>query len=345
MNGFAWTTSFIIMVLSMVYVSKIGVVNLSWQELSCLFLKKFSYATECQVNDNQSYILWNIRAPRIILSCLVGASLAYCGASLQGFFRNSLADPGIIGITGGATLAASTAIVVFSLLIDNIPAFIKDYSISFAAFIGAALATMIVMAISHSKRGTQIAILLLSGIAINALAGAISGILVYVADDVQLRSITFWVLGSIAGASWQIVGIVAIGLAIAIILITPMSKALNAIALGEKEMEYLGFSFKEVKYKVIIGTALATGTAVAFCGAIGFVGLVVPHIIRVAGIENYKTLMPLSALFGGILLIWADTISRTIVLPSELPIGIITSLLGAPVFLFLLLRQKRQIAL
>ena len=319
--------------------SGLGAVKITIAEILNILLTKLG------ISNGQSQheaVFWVIRLPRVLLSAFVGAGLAISGTAMQGIFRNPLADPSIIGISSGAASTASVFIVVLSAILPQWYTMWGVSLLSIASFIGAAITAWLIFTISHTKRGADLATMLLAGIAINALGGAITGVMTFLADDVQLRSLTFWTLGSLGGATWQSAGIVAAITTVCLIFLIPVSKGLNAMALGESEALHIGINVQSLKVRVIILTTLAVSATVAFCGIIGFIGLAVPHILRISFSSDNRFLLPASALGGALLLIWADTLSRTIAQPAEVPIGVITALTGAPVFLYLLIQQKRK---
>jgi iron complex transport system permease protein len=281
--------------------------------------------------DEQLYrtVLIDIRLPRILLSIIVGAGLAISGCTMQALFRNPLAEPGLLGISSGAALGAVMAIVLgFSGL----------YAVSISAFIGALIA--IICAWQLGQRFSQIAGLLLAGIAINAIAGSLTGLLTYFASDDELRSLTFWSMGSVASANWNTIALLSPVVLILSLLILRDWRALNALLLGERESLHLGFNLPVLKRRLVILVALLVGVIVAACGTIGFVGLVVPHLVRMMLGPNHRTLLPFSFLVGAILLLLADWLARLVVSPAELPIGVVTSLIGGPFFMFLLFRRR-----
>ncbi|TKD26223.1 iron ABC transporter permease [Rhodobacter capsulatus] len=288
----------------------------------------------------ETAILLDIRLPRLIMGALVGAALAVSGALMQGLFRNPLADPGLVGVGAGAGLGAVAAIVLGGLLPAAFRAATGPYVVPLAAFAGGWAAVLILARIASLRGQTSIATLLLAGIVLGALAGAVTGILIYLADDNQLRDLTFWGLGSLAGANWlkltAAAPILLAGLAAAPFL----ARGLDAMALGEAVAQHMGVPVERVKRGAILSVAAMTGAAVAVSGGIGFLGIVVPHILRLAIGPSHRLLLPLSALFGAALLIAADTVARLVVAPSELPIGIIMALIGAPVFLWILLARR-----
>jgi heme transport system permease protein len=320
----------------------IGSVSISFDQFISLLTNKFTGQENPTELFQQNAILWGIRLPRVLMSLFIGSSLALCGAALQGLFRNPLADPTIIGISSGAMLAAAIVIVLAGDTLFSSYSFAGLSLLSVATFVGAILVIVFIFRIAKEGKKINVMTMLLSGIAINAVAAAGTGLLTYLANDVQLRTLTFWTMGSLGGSTWYNVLIVGACTILTLIFILPLHKQFNALALGEQEAAYIGINTEKLKRRVVIFTALSVGTAVAFCGMIGFVGLVVPHILRLVGGSDHRFLLPTSALAGALLLCWADNFSRTIVAPAEIPIGIITALAGAPIFLYLLLKQKKS---
>jgi iron complex transport system permease protein len=288
-------------------------------------------------------IINNIRLPRVLLAVLVGATLAISGASLQGLCRNPLADPGLLGISSGAAVGAVSMIVLMGKM--NFPHAIQPYVVPVTATLGAAIASFAIYRLAQVKGTMQIATLLLAGVAINALGGALIGIFSYMADDQALRLITFWMMGSLASATWGTLMIVTGPLLICIILLLKKRNELNLLLLGEANARYMGVEVDSVKRQILWLNAIGVGIAVSVSGIIGFVGLVVPHILRISSGSDYRHLLINSALLGGALLILADMISRIIIAPAELPIGLVTSVLGAPFFIGLLIKQKKKLVL
>jgi iron complex transport system permease protein len=280
-------------------------------------------------------VILQLRLPRFLLSALVGALLAQCGVVMQGLFRNPLADSGITGVSTGAALGAVLCIAL-------LPPVLAAWFTPIAAFVGGLVATMLVYRFARSAQGTSISMLLLSGVALSAFGGAAIGFLNYSASDRVLRDITLWQMGSLSGANFIHVSLCA---AIAILLalcFQRRAQSLNAMALGEAEARYLGIDVEKLKWVLIVLSAMGVGVAVAAAGIIGFIGLVVPHVMRLLTGPDHRTLLPLSALFGGLLLSLADLFARTQVAPAELPVGLVTALLGAPFFLSLLLQQRNK---
>ncbi len=296
-----------------------------------------------EVSLSDRYVIWEVRSARIIMAILVGSLLAVSGTSLQGMFKNPLATGDLIGLTSGATLLAAIAIVLGGHFKEYLPEAIQFSLVGIFAFIGALLAMILVYRISTSSGKTNVVMMLLSGVAITAIGFSITGFLIYISKDEQLRDLTFWNMGSLAAATWTKNLILTVVLIISYSILLPKGKALNAMMLGEKDAEHLGINVEKLKKQIVITTALMIGTCVAFSGTIGFVGLIVPYILRLLFKSNYVFILPLSAVMGSILLLSADTISRSIVAPSELPIGILTALMGGPVFIAILVKFKKTL--
>ena len=287
--------------------------------------------TQLLAGDTQGQtILWQLRLPRVLLAGLVGGGLALAGASVQGLFRNPLADPTLIGVAGGAALAAAICIAVAPLLLAN------PWWIAGAAFFGGLTVTFLVLAISG--RETALHTLLLAGLAVNAVSLALVGLIGVLVVDESFRSIAFWTLGSLNHATWEEVVVALLMLPLAWRLIY-RAEALNAMVLSEHEFSSLGYSSQSIRREVIVLVAAMTGIAVSLTGVIAFVGLIVPHMARIAFGAMHQTLLPLAFMMGAMLMMLADAASRTLFAPMEIPIGIITALIGAPVFIALLRRQ------
>ncbi|TRO34736.1 iron ABC transporter permease [Pseudomonas sp. ALS1131] len=284
-------------------------------------------------------ILAQIRMPRTLLGLAVGMVLALCGVAMQGLFRNPLADPGLVGVSSGAALGAAVAIVGGAAL-GGLPEAFAPYLLSVCAFVGGLLVTALVYRLGRRDGQTHVATMLLAGIALTALAGAAIGLFTYLADDATLRTLTFWNLGSLNGASYaRLWPLLLATLAVALWL-PRRARALNALLLGESEARHLGFDVERLKRELVFCTALGVGAAVAAAGLIGFIGLVVPHLMRLLVGPDHRLLLPASALAGASLLLLADLVARLALAPAELPIGIVTALIGAPFFLYLLVRGR-----
>jgi len=290
-------------------------------------------------------VLWSVRVPRIAMAVCVGALLAVAGTIMQGLFRNPLADPGLVGVSAGGALAAAATIVLGDRLMAHYAIKLPFELLPLAAFVGSLTATTILYRIATRDGRTSIATFLLAGLAIGALAMAGVGLLVFMADDRQLRDIQFWMLGSLGGATWEKAMLMA-GVAGTMLLAVPwIARSLDLLVLGEAEAFHMGVEVERLKRVAIVLVAAASGAAVAFAGVIGFVGIVVPHLLRLAIGPGHRLLLPATFLFGATLLLVADTFARTIAAPAELPIGILTALVGAPFFLVLLLRNRGMLGL
>ena len=297
---------------------------------------------ELSVPQHAVMVVESIRMPRTILGMLVGAALAVSGAAIQGLFRNPLADPGLIGVSGGAAFAAVASIVLGGSVLKPLHDLLGIYSLPMMAFLGGFITTLLVAWIASSRFGTSITTMLLAGIAINIVTGSGIGIFTYMADDAMLRTLTFWQMGSLGGATWDNVTAAATLIAVAVVLILRYAKSLNALLLGESEARHLGVDVSRIKVRVILLAALAVGAAVSVSGMIGFVGLVVPHIVRMSLGPDHRYLLLASALLGALFLLLADMLSRIVIAPAELPIGLITAIIGGPFFVGLIILQARK---
>ncbi|MGO3161945.1 iron ABC transporter permease [Sphingobacterium sp. JB170] len=320
----------------------LGAVRISIPELLSIIGHKVGFGSEVLFRPQQEAVFINIRLPRVLLGMLVGSALAVSGAVIQGLFRNPLAEPGLIGISSGAMLSAALLIVLEVPVILAMKAFLGYYALAFAAFLGACLTTWIVYRLSMRSGKADITTLLLAGIAINALSGAFTGLLIYLANDEQLRNITFWSMGSLGGANWKTVSTIVPFAIIPIAILPFFAKSINALALGEAQAMHMGINVHMLKRIVIILATLGVGASVAVSGLIGFVGLVVPHIIRMAFSSDHRLVIPASALLGAVVLVFADLVARTIVSPAELPIGILTAMIGTPIFIYIIMRERKK---
>ncbi|WP_306579210.1 iron ABC transporter permease [Pseudomonas sp.] len=284
-------------------------------------------------------ILGQIRLPRTLLGLAVGAVLALSGVAMQGLFRNPLADPGLVGVAAGAAMGAAVAIVGGAWF-GGMPEAFAPYLLSFCAFVGGLGVTALVYRLGRRDGQTNVATMLLAGVAMTTLGGAAVGLFSYLADDATLRTLTFWNLGSLNGASyerlWPLL-LVAAGVAV---WLPRRAKALNALLLGESEARHLGVDVERLKRELVFCTALGVGAAVAAAGLIGFIGLVVPHLVRLLAGPDHRVVLPASLLAGGVLMLFSDLAARLLLAPAELPIGIVTAFIGAPFFLFLLIRGR-----
>ena len=286
------------------------------------------------VHPNGDAALWSIRFPRVAMAMLVGAALATAGAVMQGVFGNPLADPGVVGVSSGAALAACAGIV-FGL------SFAGAYTTAVLAFVGGLLATFLVYLLARSDGRTEVVTLVLTGVAVNAVGGAGIAFLTFLGDTQSREQIVFWQLGSMNGTRWAYVGVVAPLVAVGVLVAMLLARRLDLLALGERSARHVGVDVERLRMVSIVVVALLTAAAVAFCGIIAFVGLVVPHLIRMLLGPGHRVLVPLSALGGAVLLTGADLVARTAVAYADLPIGMLTALVGGPFFFWLIRRTRR----
>lgn len=312
----------------------IGAVRIAPEQTIAILLQHFGIHLDVEYTRQQDSIVWAIRLPRVVLAILVGSALAVSGAALQGMFRNPLADPGLIGVSSGAALGAVTSVALGFT-------FFGVATLPFFAFVGGVITSIAVYLMARHDGKTEIVTLVLTGIALNTVSGAMTGLLTYVADDQQLRAVVFWSLGSLGGATWTSVGASVPFVLLGLILLPRWGGALNLFVLGEREARHLGVDTERVRLELILVTALMTGAAVAVAGVVGFVGLIVPHLIRLVAGPNHRVVLPACALGGASLVLLADLAARTIASPAELPLGVITALLGGPFLLLMMLRTRR----
>ncbi len=312
----------LILILSMLASTAIGPVSIPLKGV-------FTALTNLNAQGTESIIISQIRLPRIILAALVGSALAVAGAAMQGLFKNPMADPYVIGISSGAAFGASIAIVVHL----SVPVF---------AFLFAAGTAFLVYNIAKKNGRVPVETLLLSGIAVAAFFSAMTSLVMYLAGE-DLHQIVFWLMGGLWGSDWGKVTVAAPFIFLGTIGIFVFSRDLNAMLLGEEHAQHLGIEVENVKKILLVLVSLITGIAVAVSGIIGFVGLIIPHIARLVVGPDHRILIPVSALIGAISLVWADTLARTIISPTELPVGIITAFFGAPFFIYLLRRKRGNI--
>ncbi|MEV8410530.1 iron ABC transporter permease, partial [Streptomyces niveus] len=280
-------------------------------------------------------VLWNVRLPRVVLALLVGASLGCAGALMQGVFGNPLAEPGVIGISAGAAVGAVASIALGL-------SFLGNWTVTVCAFVSGLLTVLLVYAMSRSGGRTEVVTLILTGIAVNAFAGALIGLSIFFADNAQISQITFWQLGSLAQATWPkvlaVLPCALLGLAVAPFY----ARKLDLLALGERPARHLGVDVERLRVVLVLVVALLTAAAVAVAGIITFVGLLVPHLLRMANGPGHRFLVPGSALGGALVLVAGDLAARTVAAPAELPLGVLTALFGSPFFFWLLRRTRRR---
>lgn len=334
----AWPVLVSLLVIGIILSLTSGPMKLSgWQSLLTVWDGLF-HTDLSRLNDYEKVVIWDLRWPRTLLALFIGALLAICGAVTQGLFRNPLADPGIIGVSSGAGLGAALAIVIF-------PVSFSAFATPVAAFVGGLVTSLLVYRLAQSSQGnTSVLILLLAGVAVAAFTGAVIGFLTFIANDQALRDLTLWGMGSLNGATPFMLWLCA-GCCLCLILFYQYyAKALNALLLGEAEAAHLGIHTEQLKRQLIIATAIGIGIAVSASGIIGFISLVVPHLIRMTLGPDHTRLLPLSAIAGAALLLLADVGARVWLAPAELPVGLVTALIGAPFFVFLLLQQRQRLS-
>jgi iron complex transport system permease protein len=287
----------------------------------------------------EQLVLIDIRLPRMLLGMFVGAALAVAGAMMQGMFRNPLADPGLVGVSSGAALAAVATIALGNGLASPWIKTFGTFALPVAAFLGGFLTTVVLMAIVSRQGQVAISTLLLAGIALAALNSALMGLIQYVSDDRELRELTLWTLGSLSGASWpKVIAIAPFAVLIAAVL-PRLIRSLNGLLLGEAEAFHLGIEVERAKRVIVLITSAAVGAAVAVSGVLAFIGIVVPHVVRLLAGPDHRIVLPASALMGATLVLAADIFARMLVRPAELPLGIVMALLGAPLFLHMVVRR------
>lgn len=319
----------------------IGAVALSPAEIVSLLLERLGLGVADAAMAERA-VFEAIRAPRVLLAVAAGAALGVSGAAVQGVFRNPLADPGLIGVSPGAALGAVSVIVLGPALFGQIDPAFRPWLLPVAAFVGGLGATFIVYMAARAEGRVIVSTMLLAGVAVGAIAGAGLGWLTFLSDEEQLRTLTFWTLGSVGGATWASVLPAILLIGAAVVALLGLQRSLNALALGEAEARHLGFDPTRTAALTAVLAAVAVGAAVAACGIVGFVGLIAPHLVRLMAGPDHRIVLPGAALLGAALLVFADTLARTVVAPAELPLGVVTALVGGPFFFWLLLKDKRR---
>ena len=337
-----WLAFTALLLIASVWSLMTGALEIPGNELMRLLKQTFGLESDGDIPAHFQMTVMEFRLPRLVLALMVGAALAVSGAAIQGLFRNPLADPGLIGVSSGAALGAVSMIVLGDSLFNDWTSLAGRWALPIAAFASSLVVTLVIYRIATRSGYTQIATLLLAGIAINAIAGAATGLLTFIADDSELRSLTFWSMGSLTKASWQDVIVALPFILIPLIALPFFANALNGLLMGETVAHHLGFPIRWIKRAIILLTAMAVGAAVAMTGVIGFLGLVVPHLLRLMIGPDHRLLLPASALCGALLLTVADMFARTVVAPAELPIGLLMALIGGPFFLALLLKPSMK---
>ena len=307
--------------------------------LGHLFIGHSAFDWQWPFADAQWFILQELRLPRVVMALIVGAGLAVAGVALQALFRNPLAEPGLIGVASGAAFGAVLMMVLGGLVLSQVSLWMT----ALVAFAFGLLVTYLIYRLATKSGQTDIALMLLAGVAFNAIMGAGTQLLMSIADLVQLRGVTFWLMGSLVNLSWQSVLTVSLVIVLCSAVLWRLVRSMNAFVLGEHNALYMGFDVNRFKWQVMFFSALMVSSAVAVVGVIGFVGLVVPHIVRLWVGADHRLVLPLSALGGGLLLVLADWLARNLLYPLELPIGLLMALVGAPFFLYMLLKQRRGV--
>ena len=322
-----------LLVVAIVLSFGIGPLKVSPGDVLRIVLAQLGLGDASGLNPRDLAVVWNLRIPRALLGALVGASLGLAGAALQGLFGNPLADPGIVGVSHGASVGAVAAIALGATALG-------EWTVPVAAFTGGLAATALIYLLARPGRGTGTVTLLLVGIAVGAGCSVVIGFFTYRASATQLQSLVFWQMGSLGAANWQdffaALPVFIVGLVGMLRLATP----LDMLALGERQAQHIGLDVKRARAKLIVCSALLVGAAVAFAGVVGFVGLVVPHVVRMLAGPRHRWLLPLAALVGAILIVVADTAARTLDSPAEIPLSLFSMALGAPFFLWLVMSQK-----
>ncbi|MEO0464971.1 MAG: iron ABC transporter permease [Pseudomonadota bacterium] len=320
----------------------LGPLDIGLADLMNVLASNVGLADASEVSLVKKGVIENIRAPRVLLAIFVGASLGVAGAAMQGFFRNPLADPGLIGVSTGGALAAVAVIVLGGALFGPVLAVLGSFGMPIIAFFGSLAAVALIYQVSLVDGRVVVATMLLAGVALNSLAAAGIGYMTFLADDAQLRDLTFWTLGSLGGAVWDRVLPAILLMSIAIAGLVTLARPMNSLLLGEADASTLGVNVELVKLRAAVLTALGVGAATAVCGVIGFVGLVVPHLVRLMTGPDHRYVLPGSALLGAALVLFSDLIARLAVSPAELPLGVVTAAIGAPFFFWLLIKDKRK---
>jgi iron complex transport system permease protein len=310
-----------------------GAIEVPWDTWRALLMGEDTQGTA---------VLWTLRLPRVAFALVVGAALGLAGALSQGLFRNGLADPGLLGIPSGAVCAVALTLTAFAHWAGGVPTVWQPFVLPAAALLGAWGLCALLQALAGLLAPGSVAGLLLAGLALNALTMAVVGLCTTLATDEQLRTLSFWQLGSLAGASWGTVAVLVAVLLPAAWAVQRAAQGLNALALGEAVAGQVGVDVRRLRRRLVLLIAALSGLAVAWCGLVGFIGLLAPHAARALVGADHARMLPWSAFIGALLLLLGDTLARTLVVPAELPVGILTALLGAPVLLVLLRRAQRH---
>ncbi|MEK3854176.1 FecCD family ABC transporter permease [Cytobacillus sp. FSL H8-0458] len=320
---------------SMTFAVMVGSVDITPSLIWAVLFSKLGIFIETDASKAQTVIIWDIRFPRIVLAAIVGAALAICGAAIQALVKNSIADPYILGVSSGASVGAASVILLGAFSVLGV------YAISLAAFLGAIFAVMTVFFLARVNGRISVIRLLLAGIAVSMVLSAITNFMLMMSKQQGgIQAVMHWMLGSLAGAKWSNLGFPFFSLLLVFILLLMNYRQLNALLLGEETAATLGVNLDRFRIFIILFVSLLTGVVVAVSGSIGFVGLIIPHIVRMMVGSNYKMVLPISALIGATFLVWADMAARMVLAPEEMPIGIITAICGSPFFIWMLRRKR-----
>ena len=312
-----------------------GAVDVSPTRVLAILGDHLGLDTGVEFTRQQDAVVWSIRLPRVVLGIAVGGGLGIAGAALQGIFRNPLADPQLIGVSSGAALGAVGAILVFDATLGSILT-------PLGGFAGALVAGIVVYGSARHQGRTEVVTLVLVGIAVNAIAIAAVGFLSVAVDNAALPTVTFWSLGSLAATTWRVVRVALPFIVVGLVLLPLQAQRLNLALLGESEARHLGVDVERLRAWVLGLAALTVGGAVAASGVIGFVGLLAPHAVRLVAGPDHRIVLPASALAGASIVLWADVVARNVAIPAEVPVGLLTALVGGPFFLWLLRRTRRE---
>ncbi len=282
-------------------------------------------------------IIWSIRFPRVLLGAMVGISLSVAGAIFQGLFRNPMADPYVIGVSSGSALGAVAAILLLGST-----GLKYSYSIPAFAFVCAILTIFLVYSLARTGGRVPVMTLLLAGIAVNSFLSALQSLAMFYSGD-QMHQVVFWLLGGFSSRGWEYIGMFMPYALIGIVIAFVYTRELNGMLIGEEQAQHLGIDVERVKIMLLIASALLIGASVSVSGLIGFVGLIIPHVVRLVVGPDHRVLLPMVALTGAIFMVGADIVARTIIAPEELPVGVVTALIGGPFFIYLLRRHKTSI--
>lgn len=331
----------LLLVIVFLYALTIGAVSLTVGQMVGIVLHPLGIHL-AEVTPVQETVFLDIRLPRLIETVLIGGALGLSGAALQGLFRNPLVEPGLVGVSSGAALGVVIVIVFGQGLMALLPAWMGHYFLIIVAFAGGLVATFVVYGLSQQYGRTQITLLLLAGVAIIGLSQAFIGLSIFYANESQARTYMFWTLGDLGGATWEKLWLAIPLITMPMAVLLTCGRALNAMALGEAEAYHMGVHVERLKRVIVICCALAVGATVSLAGIIGFIGLVVPHMVRMTFGADHRLVLPGSILAGAILLIVSDILGRTAVQPAELPIGIVTAIIGTPFLLYLIRTAKQK---